>query len=235
MSVTLVHYFKTEVRTVQNVRPGVDYTTLRVKDGLVEVETVQVECHGRYTKSSEPDTDYRPCTQEEVQGTAVVERCILEDQTTEVAVGCNDVVSFFLLTELVTVVLRFGFSGLTYQRRGYERTVHCGEQRTTEYTSHTKHVEGVHQDVVLCLEYDHEVERTRNTQRHTIREGTLTDGVDEEYCSCCCYGSRERNTDPGTHTEAVRKFPLTTHVAENTNEEVENYQLVRATVVQPLI
>ena len=79
MSVTLVHHFKTEVGTVQNVRPGVNHTTLAVQHGLVEVETVQVECHGADTQCGEPDTDYRPGSEEEVQGTAVVEGGVLED------------------------------------------------------------------------------------------------------------------------------------------------------------
>ena len=30
--------------------------------------------------------------------------------------------------------------------------MHGGEQAATEYTSHSQHVEGVHQDVVLSLE-----------------------------------------------------------------------------------
>jgi hypothetical protein len=52
-----------------------------------------------------------PCTERSrVQGTAVVKRSVLENQTTEVAVSCNDVVSFFFLTEVVTVVQGFNFS-----------------------------------------------------------------------------------------------------------------------------
>jgi len=62
MSVTLVHYFHTEVGTVDDISPSVDSATLRVDDGLVEVETVQVEGHRGNTQSGEPDTDNRPCT-----------------------------------------------------------------------------------------------------------------------------------------------------------------------------
>ena len=46
MSVTLVHDFHTQVSSVKNVCPGVQDTTLTIKDGLVEVEAVQVEGHG---------------------------------------------------------------------------------------------------------------------------------------------------------------------------------------------
>jgi hypothetical protein len=66
VSVTLVHDFHTQTSAVQNVCPSVEYTTLTVNDGLVEVETVEVECHGANTKSSEPDANYRPSSKEEV-------------------------------------------------------------------------------------------------------------------------------------------------------------------------
>ncbi|MEY2984791.1 MAG: hypothetical protein RLZZ568_1408, partial [Cyanobacteriota bacterium] len=73
MGIAFVHYFKTNVGAVQYVSPGADDTTLAVQDGLVEVETVQVERHGAYAHCREPDADDRPGTQEEVQGAAVVE------------------------------------------------------------------------------------------------------------------------------------------------------------------
>ena len=100
MSITLVHDFHAQSSAVQNVCPGVQHTTLRVDDGLVEVETVQVKCHGADAHCSEPDTDNRPCCEEEVQRTGVVKGSILEDQTTEVTVCGNDVVGLFFLTEL---------------------------------------------------------------------------------------------------------------------------------------
>ena len=81
MSVTLVHNFHAQTSTVKNVCPSVEDTTLTINDGLVEVETVQVECHGANTKSSEPDTHDRPCSKEEVQGAGVVEGSVLEDET----------------------------------------------------------------------------------------------------------------------------------------------------------
>jgi len=231
VSITLVHHFHPQVGTVQHICPSAHHTTLRIDDGLVEVETVQVERHRADAQCREPDTYHGPCTQEEVQGTRVVERCVLEDQATEVAVGCNDVVGLFFLTELVTVVLRFSFGGLTHQGGGDQGAVHCTEQATTEDTSYTQHVEGVHQDIVLSLEHEHEVEGARDSQGHAIREGTLSDGVDQEHCGCCCNGRGVGNADPRTHAEAVGEFPFPSHVAEDTNQEVQDNELVGTTVV----
>ena len=107
MSITLVHDFHAQTSTVENVCPGVQDTTLTINDGLVEVETVQVECHSANTKSSEPDTNHRPRSQEKVQRATVVKGSILEDQTTEVTVSGDDVVSLFFLTELVTICLLY--------------------------------------------------------------------------------------------------------------------------------
>src|SRR6476469_2297628 len=235
VSVALVHHFHTQVRTVQHVCPGANHLTLRVDDGLVEVEPVQVERHGADAQGGAPDADDGPCTQEEVQGAAVVEGRILEDQAAEVAVSCHDVVGLFFLTELVAVVLRLVLGGRRIIKKKNQRTVHGGEQATTEDTRHTELMEGVHQDIVLSLEHQHEVEGPRDTEGHAIGEGALADGVDEEYCGCSCHRCRVSNTDPRTHAEAVGQFTLTTHVAENADEEVEDHQLVRATVVEPLI
>jgi hypothetical protein len=68
-----MHNFHTQVCSVKNVCPGVQHTTLTIKDGLVEVEAIQVEGHGANTKSSEPDANNGPCCQEEVKTSAVVE------------------------------------------------------------------------------------------------------------------------------------------------------------------
>ena len=67
VSVALVHHFHTKTSAVENVCPGVQDTTLTINDGLVEVETVEVECHGAYAQCSEPDANDRPCCQEEVK------------------------------------------------------------------------------------------------------------------------------------------------------------------------
>ena len=71
MSIALVHDFHTQVSPVDYVSPGANHPTLRIQDGLVEVEPVQVERHGADAQRGEPDTDDRPCTQEEVQAAAV--------------------------------------------------------------------------------------------------------------------------------------------------------------------
>ena len=110
-----------------------------------------------------------------MQRTGVVEGSVLEDQTTKVTVSGDDVVSLFFLTKLITVVLGLTFGGLTNQRRGNQRTVHCAEQGSAEHTCYAEHVEGVHQNVVLCLEHQHVVKSTRDTKRHSVRERTLTE------------------------------------------------------------
>ena len=98
MSITLVHNFHTQTCTVQHISPGVQDFALTVHDGLVEVETVEVECHGANAQGGEPDTDNRPCCEEEVQRTGVVEGSVLEDQTTKVTVSGDNVVSCLLYT-----------------------------------------------------------------------------------------------------------------------------------------
>merc|ERR1711943_77232 len=235
VSIALVHHFHAEAGTVQHVSPGVQDAALTIKDGLVEVEAVQVEGHGRHAQGGEPDADNGPCSQEEVQAAAVVEGCVLEDQATEVTVGSHDVVGLFLLAKLVAVVLGLSLGGFTHQGGGHQRAVHGGEQGSTEHTSHTKHVEGVHQDVVLSLEHQHEVEGARDAQGHAVRERTLTEGVNQEHCESCRQRSAVSNADPGAHAKAVGEFPLATHVGSDADQEVEDNQLVRTAVVQPLI
>ena len=96
----------------------------------------------------------QPRCEEEVQRARIVERSILENQTTEVSMCCNNVVGLFFLTELVTIVLRLCFSGFTYKTGSNETSVHSREKRSTEYPSNTEHMERVHKDVVFCLEYN---------------------------------------------------------------------------------
>merc|ERR1712146_510155 len=55
-------------------------------------------------------------------------------------------------------------------------------------------------NIVLCLEYNHKVECSRNTKWHTIRERTLTDWIDQKYSRSSCYRSRICNSNPRTHT-----------------------------------
>ena len=88
---------------------------------------------------------------------------------------------------------------------------------------------------MLSLEHKHEVKCSRDTERHSIAEASLTKRINKENCG----GSSNRggicHTDPRAHPKAVAKFPLTSHVAEDADEEVEDHQLVRATIVKPLI
>ena len=93
----------------------------------------------------------------------------------------------------------------------------------------------MHQDVVLCLENQHVIERTRDAERHCVRERTLTKRVNKEDSGRGSDGSGVSNTDPGAHTQAIGQFPLTTHVSIDADEEVEDYKLERTTVVQPLV
>jgi hypothetical protein len=67
VSVTLMHDFHPEVSAVQNVSPGVDDTTLAIEDRLVEVETVEVECHGADAQGGHPNPNHWPGSQEEVK------------------------------------------------------------------------------------------------------------------------------------------------------------------------
>ena len=230
-----MHDLHSKTCSVENICPGVKDVSLVILDRLVEVESVEVKRHGADAEGGKPDSHDWPRCEEEMQRARIVERSILEDQTTEVSMCCNNVVGLFFLTELVTIVLRLCFSGFTYKTGSNETSVHSREKRSTEYPSNTEHMERVHKDVVFCLEYKHIVKSTRNTKRHTIAETTLTERINKEYCGSCCYRSRVSNTDPRTHTETVRQFPLTTHIGKDADEKVEDYQLVGTTIVEPLI
>ena len=118
--VSFVHDFHTESCAVKYVCPGVEHSSLSVNNGLVEVEAIEVESHGRDAEGGKPDSHHRPRSEEEMQASRIVKRCILEDQATKVAMSGNNVVSFLFLTELVAIVLRLGFGGLTNQRRSNE-------------------------------------------------------------------------------------------------------------------
>ena len=229
MRVTFMHHFHTKVGTVDNVGPSIDHTSFRINNGLVEIEAVQVESHGRNTHSSQPDSNHRPGGQEKVKSTGVVEGSVLEDKTTKVSVGGDNVcvikgfrqtkeflvvesnsprsltVRFFFLSELVSIVGRFVFRSSTNQGRRHQRTVHGREKRSAKNTGNASHVEGVHQDVVFGLEYKHKVESSRDSKGHTITERPLANGVVEEDSSSGSNGSRKGGEDPGTHAQTVRK------------------------------
>jgi len=114
VSIALVHYFHSQVGAVDDVSPGVDDPTLGVDDALVEVEPVQVKRHRADAQGGEPDADDGPGGEEEVQAPGVVEAGVLEDQTSEVTVGGNDVVGLFFLPEFISSVLAFVLGGLTH-------------------------------------------------------------------------------------------------------------------------
>jgi hypothetical protein len=78
---------------------------LAIQNGLIKVEAIKVKGHCRHAKSSEPDTNNRPSSQKKVKAPTIVKGCVLEDEATEVTVGSHDVVGFFFLTKLVTIVL----------------------------------------------------------------------------------------------------------------------------------
>ena len=113
--------------------------------------------------------------------------------------------------------------------------MHGGEQAAAEDASHTQHVEGVHEDVVLSLEHQHEVEGAGDAEGHAIREGTLTEGIDQEHSHRCRQRSAVSDADPGAHAQAVGEFPLAAHVGVDADQEVEDHQLERTAVVEPLI
>ena len=235
MSVSFVHHFHSETSSVQDVCPGVHHTTFTLNNGLIEVKPVEVESHGADAEGGKPDSHDRPGGEEEVEGTRVVETGVLEDESSEVAMSSNDVVGLFLLTKFVSIVLGDRLGSLPNKGGSDETSVHSREQRTAEYTSNAKHVERVHEDVVFCLEDKHVVERAADTERHSITKRTLTERINKEDRRGSCHRGRVSNEDPGSHTEAVREFPLTSHVAEDSKEEVEDNQLIRTTIVEPLI
>ena len=98
--------------------------------------------------------------------------------------------------------------------------MHGAEQATAEDSGDSQHVEGVHQDVVLGLEHEHEVEGSRDAEGHAVGEAALSDGIDQQNRSCSSQRCAVGDTDPGAHTEAVAQFPLATHVAKNAQQEV---------------
>ena len=170
MCIALVHHLHTKIGAVDDVGPGIDDTALGVDDGLVEIESVEVECHSRNAHGSEPDSNHRPGSKEEMKSTGVVERGILEDKATKVTVCGHDVVRLLLLTEFVASIGRLILGGLADERRGDERAMHGREEGPTKDTGNPEHVEGMHQNVMLGLEDKHEVERPRDSKGHAVGE-----------------------------------------------------------------
>jgi hypothetical protein len=63
----------------------------------------------------------------------------------------------------------------------------------------------------------------------------LTERIDEEYSRSSSDRCAVSNADPGAHTQTIGKFPLTTHIGIDADQEVEDYELERTTVIQPLV
>ena len=67
VGIALVHHFHSETSTVQDVCPRINHMPIACLDGLVEVKTVEVECHGGDAERGKPDSHDRECSQEEVR------------------------------------------------------------------------------------------------------------------------------------------------------------------------
>ena len=67
MCISFMHDFHSKTCSVENVCPSWDDFSTSVNDGLVEVETVEVKCHGADAEGGKPDAHNRPCCEEEVQ------------------------------------------------------------------------------------------------------------------------------------------------------------------------
>ena len=115
MCISFMHDFHSKTSSVKNVSPSIHHTTLTFNNGLIEVEPIEVERHGGDAEGGKPDSHDRLGGEEEVERTAVIEGSILENKASEIAMSSNDVVRFFFLTELVTIVLGLSFSGFTNQ------------------------------------------------------------------------------------------------------------------------
>ena len=120
MSVSFVHDFHTESGAVEDICPGVEHSSLSVDNGLVEVEAVEVESHGRDAEGGKPDSHHWPRSEEEMQTSRIVKRCILEDQATKVTMSGNNVIGLFFLAKLVAIVLGLGLGCFTNQGGGHQ-------------------------------------------------------------------------------------------------------------------
>ena len=150
---------------VQHISPGVR-DALTIKDGLVEVETVQVD-HGADAQGGEPDAGDRPGSQEEVKA-AVVEGRIGRsgDRSNRRQPRCCRSLP---LGRTCSRVLGLALGGFTHQGGGHQGAVHGGE-RGSPNTCDAQHVEGVHQDVVLSWNTNMKLKVQRC--QGSVREGT---------------------------------------------------------------
>ena len=91
-----------QVESIPLAGPRIDHATIGGDHRMIDVKAIQIEGHCRDPQSCKPDADHRPDSQEEVQRSAVIEGCGVEEQSTALAVSSHDVVSLFVLPELVS-------------------------------------------------------------------------------------------------------------------------------------
>ena len=83
----LVHHLGTKIRAVNDIRPSVNNTALRIHERLVEIKSIQVESDHANKHGCHPDADNRPSSQEKVESTRIVEGSKLEEQTPKVSMS----------------------------------------------------------------------------------------------------------------------------------------------------
>jgi hypothetical protein len=93
----------------------------------------------------------------------------------------------------------------------------------------------VEEDVVFRLEDQHEVEGARDAERHAVREGALSERIDDEDSGCGDDRCGESDEDPRAHTETIGELPLTTEPSADSDEEVKDDQLIRTAVEEPFL
>ena len=68
--------------------------------------------------------------------------------------------------------------------------MHSREQCPTKYAGNAKHMKRMHKNIVFSLEYQHEVEGSGNAKRHSVREATLSKGINKKDSRRCSDWSR---------------------------------------------
>ena len=64
VSIAFMHNLHAESGTIKNVSPGVHHMTLTRSNGLIEVESVEVECHRTDAEGGKPDPHDGECCEE---------------------------------------------------------------------------------------------------------------------------------------------------------------------------
>ena len=92
---------------------SVHYKREAKRDGeMIEVKPVKIERHSGDSHGCEPYANDWPSSKEEMKTTTIIERSILEYQSSEVAMCGYDVIGFILLSKLISIVLRYKSSCL---------------------------------------------------------------------------------------------------------------------------